>query len=213
MNKNKEFRIHLIIMRTTYNFFQSLLWICLIYTLLNPDLYVTAEKGWEVFTEIDSEEVIIPRTIKMTKAPHKEEVTHKSKAEINVDRRVSKKKPEKEDEEKEKTTEKKHTEKPEEDEEGPEYERDFQREIRIGRKKKGKKIGKEVSIKLPKEVQRSSNLNYFSSYIYIINFLPLICVYNERNHFCSRESISKLVIINKNKYGTFKLIVMYTKVL
>ncbi|CAH8568294.1 unnamed protein product [Schistosoma rodhaini] len=134
-------------MRTTYNFFQSLLWICLIYTLLNPDLYVTAaklkvrsggdkqnsfveeetdwsnwntikeynisgtggkkertmqftvpqEKGWEVFTEIDSEEVIIPRTIKMTKAPHKvpptEEVTHKSKAEINVDRRVSKKKP------------------------------------------------------------------------------------------------------------------------
>uniref|UniRef100_A0A5K4FDP6 Uncharacterized protein n=1 Tax=Schistosoma mansoni TaxID=6183 RepID=A0A5K4FDP6_SCHMA len=176
-------------MRTTYNFFQSLLWICLIYTLLNPDLYVTAaklkvrsggdkqnsfveeetdwsnwntikeynisgtggkkertmqftvpqEKGWEVFTEIDSEEVIIPRTIKMTKAPHKvpptEEVTHKSKAEINVDRRVSKKK--------------------------PEYERDFQREIRIGRKKKGKKIGKEVSIKLPKEVQRSKDPAFY----------------------------------------------------
>uniref|UniRef100_A0A095A0C4 Uncharacterized protein n=1 Tax=Schistosoma haematobium TaxID=6185 RepID=A0A095A0C4_SCHHA len=161
-------------MHTIYNLFQWLLWICLIYTLLNSDLYVTAgrlkvksggdenssfveeetEKGWEVFTEIESEETIIPRTIKITKAPRKEK---------------------EEDEEDEKPIQEKHTKKPkeEDDDEGPEYERDFQREIRIGRKKKGKKIGEEVSIKLPKQVRKSSNLRYSSSYNLLIVPLSL----------------------------------------
>ncbi|RTG83953.1 uncharacterized protein DC041_0000354 [Schistosoma bovis] len=147
-------------MHTIYNLFQWLLWICFIYTLLNSDLHVTAgrlkvktggdennsfveeetEKGWEVFTEIESEETIIPRTIKITKAPHKEK---------------------EEDDEDEKPTEAKQTKKPkeEDDEEGP-----------------GKKIGEEVSIKLPKQVRKSSNLHYSSLYNLLIIPLSLICV-------------------------------------
>ncbi|CAH8532242.1 unnamed protein product [Schistosoma mattheei] len=166
-------------MHTIYNLFQWLLWICFIYTLLNSDLYVTAEKGWEVFTEIESEETIIPRTIKITKAPRKEETIRKSRAEVKVDRRVTRTTPEKEeDEEDEKPIQEKNTKKPieEDDDEGPEYERDFQREIRIGRKRKGKKIGEEVSIKLPKQVRKSSNLHYSSLYNLLIIPLSLICV-------------------------------------
>ncbi|CAH8553587.1 unnamed protein product [Schistosoma margrebowiei] len=104
---------------------------------------VPQEKGWDVFTEIESEETIIPRTIKITKAPRKE----------------------KEDDEDEKPTEAKQTKKPkeEDDDEGPEYERDFQREIRIGRKKKGKKIGEEVSIKLPKQVRKSNDPAFYKN--------------------------------------------------
>ncbi|CAH8549564.1 unnamed protein product [Schistosoma guineensis] len=66
-----------------------------------PNLFsVIIEKGWEVFTEIESEETIIPRTIKITKAPHKEK---------------------EEDDEDEKPTEAKQTKKPkeEDDDEGP----------------------------------------------------------------------------------------------
>ncbi|CAH8562024.1 unnamed protein product [Schistosoma haematobium] len=147
-------------MHTIYNLFQWLLWICLIYTLLNSDLYVTAEKGWEVFTEIESEETIIPRTIKITKAPRKEETTRKSRAEVKVDRRVTRTTPEKEeDEEDEKPIQEKHTKKPkeEDDDEGP-----------------GKKIGEEVSIKLPKQVRKSSNLRYSSSYNLLIVPLSLV---------------------------------------
>ncbi|VDP31775.1 unnamed protein product [Schistosoma mattheei] len=177
-------------MHTIYNLFQWLLWICFIYTLLNSDLYVTAgrlkvktggdenssfveeetdwsdwntikeynisgtggkqertmqftvpqEKGWEVFTEIESEETIIPRTIKITKAPRKEK---------------------EEDEEDEKPIQEKNTKKPieEDDDEGP-----------------GKKIGEEVSIKLPKQVRKSSNLHYSSLYNLLIIPLSLICV-------------------------------------
>ncbi|CAI2728008.1 unnamed protein product [Schistosoma spindalis] len=109
-----------------------------------------------------------------------EETIRKSRAEVKVDRRVTRTTPEKEDdEEDEKPIEKKHTKKPkEDDDEGPEYERDFQREIRIGRKRKGKKIGEEVSIKLPKQVQKSSNLHYSSPFILIIISISLICDYN-----------------------------------
>ncbi|CAH8552782.1 unnamed protein product [Schistosoma bovis] len=127
---------------------------------------VPQEKGWEVFTEIESEETIIPRTIKITKAPHKEETIRKSRAEVKVDRRVTRTTPEKEeDDEDEKPTEAKQTKKPkeEDDEEGPEYERDFQREIRIGRKRKGKKIGEEVSIKLPKQVRKSNDPAFYKN--------------------------------------------------
>ncbi|VDP25241.1 unnamed protein product [Schistosoma curassoni] len=123
---------------------------------------VPQEKGWEVFTEIESEETIIPRTIKITKAPHKEETIQKSRAEVKVDRRVTRTTPEKEeDDEYEKPTEAKQTKKPkeEDDDEGP-----------------GKKIGEEVSIKLPKQVWKSSNLHYSSLYNLLLIPLSLICV-------------------------------------
>ncbi|CAH8503064.1 unnamed protein product [Schistosoma turkestanicum] len=66
---------------------------------------VPQEKGWEVFTEIDSEEIIIPRTIKVTKAPHTEKDDDDE---------------EEKDEDEQKPIQKKITEKPpREEDEGP----------------------------------------------------------------------------------------------
>ncbi|KAH9588272.1 hypothetical protein MS3_00005716 [Schistosoma haematobium] len=149
---------------------------CVLPVCIQPIL--VQEKGWEVFTEIESEETIIPRTIKITKAPRKEETTRKSRAEVKVDRRVTRTTPEKEeDEEDEKPIQEKHTKKPkeEDDDEGP-----------------GKKIGEEVSIKLPKQVRKSSNLRYSSSYNLLIVPLSLECdpcFANPRLYVCILTSL------------------------
>ncbi|KAH8876897.1 hypothetical protein KSF78_0005074 [Schistosoma japonicum] len=119
---------------------------------------VPQEEGWEVMTETKSEESIIPRTIKITRAPATE--LHTSKSEVKVVRKAQKKKreekptkkPQKDDDDDDDDDDKDK----DKDKRGYETIRDFQREIRIGRKRKGKKVGTEQSIMLPKEVYISS---------------------------------------------------------
>ncbi|KAH8876900.1 hypothetical protein EWB00_009837 [Schistosoma japonicum] len=100
---------------------------------------VPQEEGWEVMTETKSEESIIPRTIKITRAPATEEKPTK--------------KPQKDDDDDDDDDDKDK----DKDKRGYETIRDFQREIRIGRKRKGKKVGTEQSIMLPKEVYISTD--------------------------------------------------------